>query len=468
MASEQKQSVDLIIRGGSAITVDVERHVIRDAGIAVKGENIEFVGKAAEVDQRYQAAKVIDAKGKVLTPGFVNAHVHYSHHVSKGLIPDSLGPSVSSNFLHSKVSPHITLEDEMVGAESMLLEMLKGGTTSFLEAGSFHPFEVFRCGIENIGIKGFMGRRAFDVTSLGHKSERLDGRFETAAEILEIQERLLDEFKHHRNIKPIVTIVGMGRYSEDLVVGAKRLADKHGVLLKMHSSNYVANIQQNRWETGYRPIEHLDKLGVLDENTVLVHMVYVNQKEIEILAKRKAKVVHCPSTALRSSYGLIFGRFPEMLEAGIPVALGSDCSDCSNYHDMIRVMYLASVLYKDLRQDPQIMGAETGIEMATINGAKTMGLEKEIGSLEKGKKADIVIFDTDRLEWRPLHNEVQSLVYSANSDSVQTVLINGKVVVDDRRITTYDEADVLRRLQPLEETLDKRCGVGMVSPWKFV
>lgn len=468
MSSTQKQPVDMIIRGGTAITVDAERRVIRNAGIAVKGDRIAYVGKAADTDRLYQAAKTIDANEKVIIPGLVNAHVHYSHHVSKGLIPDSLGPSVSSNFLHSKVSPHITKEDEMVGAESMLLEMLKGGTTSFLEAGSFHPFDVFKCGIENIGIKGLMGRRAFDVTSLGHKSERLDGKFETAEEILELNERLLKEFSHHKNIKPIVTIVGMGRYSEKLVVGAKRLADKYGVLLKMHSSNYVANIQQTRWETGYRPIEHLEKLGVLDENVVLVHMVYVNQKEIEILARRKAKVVHCPSTALRSSYGLIYGRFPEMLEAGIPVALGSDCSDCSNYHDMVRVMYLASVLYKDIRQDPQIMGAETGIEMATINGAKTMGLENEIGSLEVGKKADIVLFDTHRLDWRPLHNEVQSLVYSANADSVQTVIIDGKVVVDDKKILTYDEEDVLRRLRPIEETLDKRCNVGMVSPWKFI
>ena len=144
----------------------------------------------------------------------------------------------------------------------------------------------------------------------------------------------------------------------------------------MHLANYLETVHETKERTGYRPVEHLEKLGVLDKNVILVHMIHVNQKEVEILAKRGAKVVHCPSTALKLNYGLSFDRFPEMLDAGIPVAIGSDASDCSNYHDMVRVMYLAAVLHKDIRYDPEIMGAEKALEMATINGAMTMGLEE--------------------------------------------------------------------------------------------
>ena len=246
------------------------------------------------------------------------------------------------------------------------------------------------------------------------------------------------------------------------------MADRYGVPLKMHLANYLETVHETKARTGYRPVEHLEKLGVLDKNVILVHMVHVSQKEVEMLAKRGTKVVHCPSTALKLNYGLMFDRFPEMLDAGIPLAIGSDASDCSNFHDMVRVMYLAAVLHKDLRNDPEIMGAEKAIEMATINGAKTMGLEKEIGSLEVGKKADIAIFDTRRPEWRPLHNEVQNLVYSATGDSVETVLIDGRIVMEKRKVLTINEEEVLRRLDLEIQDLRTRIKAPLVSNWKFL
>lgn len=391
-----KQEVDLVLQGGTAITVDSERRVIRDAGIVVQGEDIAFVGKATEISERYQAKRTLDCTDKVIIPGLVNAHIHYSHHLSKVLIPDNLGGSPWSNFIHSNVSTKITPEDEIWGAKAVLLETLKSGSTAFLEPGSYHPFETIRSGIESIGMKGMMGRRSFDLVTLGHSALA-----ESTDDILKIHERFLNEFgKEKRRIRPMVTIVGQDRFTDRLVVESKKMADRHGVLLNMHLANYLETLHETKERTGYRPVEHLEKLGVLDKNVVLVHMIHVNQREVDILAKRGTKVVHCPSTALKLNYGLSFERFPEMLDAGIPVAIASDASDCSNYHDMVRIMNLAAVLYKDIRYDPEIMGAERAIEMATINGAKTMGMENEIGSLETGKKADIVIFDTNRLATR--------------------------------------------------------------------
>ena len=460
----KKQEVDLILRGGTAITVDSERRVIRDAGIAILGEEIVFVGKVGEVFERYLAKRILNCEDKVVIPGMVNAHIHFPHHMSRGLIPDNLGPLVTSDFIHSNISSYLTEEDEVCGAKAVLLEILKSGCTAFLEAGSLHPFEVMRCGIERFGIKGMVGRRSFDLVSLGHSY-----MVESTDDILKDQEKFLKEFsKEKLLIRPHVTIEGLNRFTDRLVIESKKLADRYGVLLCMHLAMSAAQVQETRQRTGYRAVEHLEKLGVLDKNVVLAHMIYVNQKEVDILAKRETKVVHCPNAALRSGYSLLWGRFPEMLDAGIPVAIGSDASNCSNYHDLIRIMYLTAVYYKSLRFDPEIMGAERAIEMATINGAKTMGIENEIGSLDVGKKADIVIFDTNRLDWRPLYNEVQSLVYSANADSVETVIINGRIVMEKRRVLTIDEDEILSELRTMEKDLKIRLKVGIISPWKFI
>ena len=459
-----KQDVDLILAGGTAITVDGERRVIRDAGIAIKKDKIVFVGKKKSLLSQYQAKRTYECTDKVISPGFVNAHIHFSHHLSRGLIPDNLGGSPWSNYIHSKVSPYIKARNEIWAAKALLVEVLKSGTTAFMEPGSYHPYDTIQSGIEEIGIKGMMGRRSFDLVSLGHGSLK-----ENADKILKIHERFLNEFSgSKRRIKPMVTIVGMGRFTDRLVVESKKMADRHGVRLHMHLANYIETVHETKERTGYRPVEHLEKLGVLDENVVLVHMVHVSQREVEILAKRGVKVIHCPSTALKLSYGLAYDRFPEMLDAGIPVAIASDASDCSNYHDMVRIMYLAAVLHKDLRQDPEIMGAEVAIEMATINGAKTMGLEKEIGSLEIGKRADIAIFDTRRPEWRPLYNEVQNLVYAATGDSVETVIIDGKIVMEKRKVLTVDEEEVLTCLDAEITDLKTRIKAPLVSKWKFV
>jgi cytosine/adenosine deaminase-related metal-dependent hydrolase len=459
-----KTSADLILSGGTAITVDPARRVIRDAGIAIKGNRIVFVGKKGAVTRRYQAPRTYDCTDKVITPGLVNPHIHFSHHLSKGIVPDNLGGSPWSNYVHSKVSPHIRARNEVWAAKALLLEVLKSGTTAFMEPGSYHPDATIRCGIEDIGIKGMMGRRSFDLVSLGHASLK-----ESTDRILQIHQRFLEDHAgRDRRIRPMVTIVGMGRFTDRLVIESKKMADRHGVRLHMHLANYIETVHETKERTGYRPVEHLEKLGVLDENVVLVHMVHVSQKEVGILARRGVKVIHCPSTALKLSYGLAYDRFPEMLDAGIPVAIASDASDCSNYHDMVRVMYLGAVLHKDLRQDPDIMGAEVAIEMATLNGAKAMGLEKEIGSIEAGKRADMAIFDTRRPEWRPLHNEVQNLVYSATGDSVETVIIDGAIVMEQRRVLTIDEAEVLARLDAEIVELRARMKAPVVSSWKFV
>jgi cytosine/adenosine deaminase-related metal-dependent hydrolase len=195
-------------------------------------------------------------------------------------------------------------------------------------------------------------------------------------------------------------------------------------------------------------------------------MVHVTDREIRMLAERKANVIHCPTTALKLNYELSSkGRFPEMLEHGVNVGIGGDASDCSNFADMIRVMYLAAVLPKDYRNDPGISAAETAIEMATINGARALGMDKEVGSLEVGKRADVIILNMWSPEWIPNYSEVQNLVYSADGRSVETVYINGRLVMDDRKVLTVNEDEIIARCMDLSDKLLRRTGLSVPGRW---
>jgi cytosine/adenosine deaminase-related metal-dependent hydrolase len=210
-------------------------------------------------------------------------------------------------------------------------------------------------------------------------------------------------------------------------------------------------------------------LGVLGNNVVLVHMVHVDDNELRLVKEHGVHVVHCPTTALKVAYGVTqIGKFPEMLDAGINVCLGCDGSNAANYMDMLRATYLAAGLFKDARRDATMIPAETAFEMATLNGAKALLMQDEIGSLEAGKKADLVLFDRHRPEWVPLHNVANSLVYSADGKSVHTVLVDGRIVVAAGRMTLVDEEEVYQKAQKAGEAIIARTGLPRKMKWPVV
>ncbi len=457
------QPADLLIEAGVAVTMDARRRIIRDAAVAVVGDRIAAIGKMAEVKAAFSSPQVIDAHDKVVLPGLVNAHLHFYHQLHRGVAPDWLDGHEWSNYVHGKFAPHITPEAERWAALATLIETLRSGATTFLAAGSYNPSVVMEA-IGAVGLRGFEGRRTFDRTILGHT-----WLVDDTQTCLRENERVLREFADGRaggRIRPCVDIVGLGRCSDELLVKSKEMAERYGALLNLHECAFVQQVEEVKSRTGRTPIAHLAHLGVLGSNVVLVHMIHVTDEEIAILKRHDAKVVHCPTTALKLTYGLSrAGRFPEMMEAGVTLAIGSDCGDCSNYNDMIRVMYLAALLFKDARFNAKIMGAETALEMATLAGARALGLENEIGSLEPGKKADIILVSTRRADWVPVHNEIYNLVYSASASSVDTVLVDGRVILDAGRVLTVDEEEVLVRTQ--EQAVAVRRAAGLEPSYKW-
>jgi cytosine/adenosine deaminase-related metal-dependent hydrolase len=214
---------------------------------------------------------------------------------------------------------------------------------------------------------------------------------------------------------------------------------------------------------------HLEDIGVLGPNTILTHAVHVDDEEIAVLARTGTSVSHCPTTALKVSYGVTqIGKFPEMAAAGVNVAIGTDGNNASNYHDLMRATYLVAGLFKDARRDATMFPAEVAFAMATRNGARGLQAADELGSLEVGKQADLVLHDTDRPEWRPLHNVANQLVWSADGRGVHTVFVGGRRVVDNYRCTTIDEGALLERAQRAGEGIRTRSGLPDRAKWPTV
>ena len=222
-------------------------------------------------------------------------------------------------------------------------------------------------------------------------------------------------------------------------------------------------------EHGLRPIEYLDSLGILGENVLLSHVIGVDDAEMDIMARAGTTAVMCPSQTLKQASGITkVGKLPELLERGISVGLGTDAPNNSNLMETMRAMYLAAVIYKDARQDLTMIPSETALELATIRGAEAFGLADEIGSIEAGKKADLVLFDTRRPEWRTLFNPVNNLVYNADGRSVHTVLIDGRVVVEAYKPLFVDEWALIQDVQRIGEDLLAKTGVSFPSRWQIV
>jgi 5-methylthioadenosine/S-adenosylhomocysteine deaminase len=311
-------------------------------------------------------------------------------------------------------------------------------------------------GLVEVGIRGRVGRWVWDLPP-----EPGVYRQSTDTAIGHLQRQLTDlKSVANDRIGTWSIVVGHTTCSDPLWRAARELATEHGVGMSFHMSPAKLDPDGFIAEFGQRPMIHLDEIGVLAPDVAITHCVHVDANEIGAMAAARLSVVHCPTTALKVSYGVTqVGKMPEMVQAGINVSIGTDGNNASNYSDLHRATYLVAGLFKDARTDPQMFPAEMAYEMATLGGARTMLMEKEIGSLEPGKKADVVLHDIDRPEWRPLLNVMNQLVWSADGRSVHTVFVDGRMVVDGGRMTTIDEGALWASAQSAGEAITVRSGL---------
>jgi cytosine/adenosine deaminase-related metal-dependent hydrolase len=279
--------------------------------------------------------------------------------------------------------------------------------------------------------------------------------------IAHLQDQLTRHASHDGGrISAWSTLVGHTTCSDPLWKAAKSLADEHGTGMSFHMSPAQLDPDGFIAEFGQRPMIHLAEIGVLDSNVAMTHCVRIDDAELAVMRESGVNVAHCPTTALKVSYGITqVGKFPEMVEQGINVSIGTDGNNASNYSDLMRATYLVAGLFKDARTDPQMFPAEKAYEMATLGGAATLQASDTLGSLEAGKKADLVLHDTDRPEWRPLLNVMNQLVWSADGRGVHTVVVDGRIVVEDGHCTLIDEERLWATSQEMGEAITARSGL---------
>jgi len=450
------QIADLIVRNIDwLISVDATRRVIRDAGIAVQGGQFVAIGKSADIERDWRADKVVDGRGSVVTPGFIDNHLHASFQMSRGLADEANAQA----FLFEHMYPYeaANTEDDVFASSSFAaLELLRHGVTCFVDPGNYHPDATIRAVMAS-GMRMNVAVSCFDQTKsvLGLLPPSM---IETTEACLAKTEALFDRWqgKHAGRMSVSASFRGLNNATDKLITGLKDIANRHGTFVQTHACFSYSTRDSSVAQHGKAEIERLESIGVLDERMLLVHSGWLEPQEVALLAKRKPTLVCSPSSSVHNGYGYLgVGMHPELLALGVNVSLGSDHA-CSGIVDMVQEMRMAVCGYKEARANPRIMPPETGVEMATINGAKGIGQLDRIGSIEVGKEADWVMFDATVPEWQPLYNPVSNLVYSATGNTVRDVFIAGEQVLANGRPTKIDYEAVMRGVRETAERIAGR------------
>jgi 5-methylthioadenosine/S-adenosylhomocysteine deaminase len=445
------------------VTVDRERRIIQDGSILVEGGRITSVGKGVQLAGT-RADRVIDARRLVVTPGFFNGHMHISYaHPVRGIFPDDVGSPLAHVF---KLQMAMTEEEEYHTTLLGIVELLKNGTVCFLDPGSTKFPDACLQAYTDAGIRVILGDGVTDLEAPfplpRYATEEAVAR--TGSFVRKWHGRL------DGRLRAWAMPFSPETCSADLLRGLKRVADEQGTGLTLHHGSGPQARKDYQARHGLSPTAYLESLAVLGPNVVLAHSLGVDEAEIECLARTGASVAMCPITAAKGGRGIRDnGRMPELLAKGVKVVLGCDSPNNSNHLDLVRAMNMAAIQYKDARQDMHQLPAETALEMATLTGAQALGVGNELGSIEPGKKADLVLFDTERPEWQALWNPINNLVYNADGRSVHTVVVDGRVVVDSYRQSFVDESRLFATVQTIGERLLARTGVSFPrSRWPMV
>ncbi len=438
--SQAECKADLLVTGKACYLQDADRTLIRDGGVAIREDTIVATGPAADLAARFPGTLTLATEHGLVMPGLVNAHTHAPMSCFRGLAEDL----PLKQWLQEYIFPaEAKLTGEMVyqATRLSLAEMIKSGTTSFCDMYLFAG-DVARA-VEESGMRAWLGEVLYDFPSPNYGEVKAGLRF---------VEELFANYAGHPRITITVDPHAVYTCSPALLQQLKRTAERHDALYIIHLAENEAEVEWTRKHYGTSPVLHLDNLGILDNRVVADHCVALSEAEIDLLAQRGTGVAHCPESNMMLGSGI--APVPRMVAAGITVGLGTDGPASNNNLDMFGEMNSAAKIHKAAQLDPTAMPAETVLEMATLHGAALLGAAKKIGSLEPGKKADLIVLDMNQPHLTPLYSIPSHLVYGARGSDVIHSVINGAIVMRDRQLLTLDEeailaatADLARQLQ---------------------
>jgi len=457
-----------------ALTVDAADTVLRDASIVIEDGRITAIGPSTEVlaDHPPETVdEVVDGRRRGAVPGFVDTHVHLSETLSRAVFPDNLGTRAWVFHWAKPFYAHVGSEDEHVSVQLGVAEMLRSGTTCFLDMGSQHDAGITSRAAGDAGMRGVVGRHAADVKPdvlpPGWTDEMVEHHFfPSAAFALDVLEQQVRDWNGYADgrIRCWVNIEGKEPCSPELHVGSRALSERLGVGTTYHLASSIEEARVSERRHGAWPVSRIAALEGLGPNLVIAHGVAVKDEEVPLLAQHDTKVAFCPSTSLKLAKGATaIGRYPEMRQAGVAVGLGTDGVAAAGNLSLMRQLHLAAGLFKDARLDENQIGGREALRMATIDGARALGWDDEIGSLERSKSADLVLFDLDHHEWTPYDDPLQALVWSVSAASVAETWVGGRPLYRDGRVLTIAEPDLRVEARSRAEDIVRRAGLDRSS-----
>lgn len=450
----------LLIKNAYLVTMNDKREVYENGSILIEDNIIKAVGKF-DNDIVNDDAEVYDANGKILMPGLINTHVHLSQQLGRGIADDV----DLLTWLRDRVWPYessFDYDDSLISSTACCIELIRSGVTTFLESGGQYVDAMVEA-VDKTGLRACLAKSVMDQGDGLPKAWQ-----KTCEEELNTQIDLFEKYNNTSNerVKIWFALRTIFNNSDELIVKTKELADKYNTGIHMHIAEIADEVDFAKTRNGLSTVEHLNSLGALGPNLLAVHTVWLTNREIDLFRLNNVKVSHNPAAAMKVVLG--FASIPEMLDKGIPVSIGTDGAPSNNRMDMMRDMYLTSLIHKGRTLNPTVVNAEKVLEMATINGAKCALLDKEIGSLEVGKKADMIILNPNTIHTLPMHNPIGNIVYAMSSENIESTICDGRWLMKEKEILVLDEAKLLDEVKEKAKKIREKANIKLNSNFTII
>jgi 5-methylthioadenosine/S-adenosylhomocysteine deaminase len=430
LGGQAPRAASLVIANGIVVTMDAGGRVLTPGSIAINGAEILAVDRPDVIARTFKAADTIDAAGQIVLPGLINTHTHAAMVLYRGLADDLALMEWLQKYIFPAEAKTVSPEFVRVGTRLAVLEMIRSGTTLFTDMYYFEE-EVARV-TRDAGLRGVLGQTVIEFPVADAKSP---------VEALARAERFIKEFARDPLVVPALAPHSMYTLDAKTLTATRDLALKHRVPLLIHLLETEDEVRISMERHRQRPAAYLESLGFWTPLTVAAHGVWANDEEIQLLSKRNVGVAHNPESNMKLASGT--APVPAYLKAGVKVGLGTDGAASNNDLDMFEAMRQAAFLHKLAARDPTVVSARVALEMATIGGARVLGQQERLGSLEPGKLADLIIVRTDRPRQTPMYDPISHLIYVTRGDDVETTIVNGRVLMRAGKVLTMDESKVL-------------------------
>jgi 5-methylthioadenosine/S-adenosylhomocysteine deaminase len=447
LSQTTKQSADLLIIGGMVVTMDGPRSIYDDGAVAITGDIITAVGPRSEIEAKYQARQTINATNHVILPGFINGHTHVPMTLFRGIHDDVTLNDWLYKYIFPAEAKNVTEEFVRWGTRLAAAEQIRSGVTTFADMYYFEDAVAEET--KAAGMRGVLGETFIDFPAPDNK---------TNAAMLAYTEKFLQKWQGDPLIHAAAAPHSIYTCSQKTLQDSAALARKYHAPILIHVAEMKKELDDSLKQNGMSPVQYLEKIGVLGPDVVAAHCIFVDAADRKTLAQRQVGCVHNPSSNMMIASGV--APVPEMRAAGIAVGLGTDGPAGSNNDlDLMEEIDLAAKLAKISRMDPLAINAKAVVEMATIDGAKALHMDKEIGSLEKGKKADLILIGLDEPNAVPMYDVYAQLAYALKASDVETVIIGGRIVMQNRKLLTVNEQEAITKAREFKKKIAASLGM---------